>query len=276
MSCNLRLFVPVLMAGAISFPVCASNADKGFQAALAAPDRPAADKQRDPARRPDRVIEFLGITAGMTVMDVMGGGGYYTEVLSAAVGPQGRVVAQNFDWMLRMREGERARELKERVARLGNVEILLLDFSPARPPEQRLIDMKSVTGLLDLGPVSTFIEPWLQTMDAAITALNLHDMYIYGDEDGAVTFLKNIYRVLRPGGVLGLIDHVGIPGQDNSRLHRIERPLAQRLLVEAGFVIAAESDLLANPEDDHTLNVYDPALQRNTDRMLFRAVKPPR
>ena len=58
----------------------------GFDDALAAPERSAEDRDRDSARKPKQVLEFVGIGAGMTVLDVAAGAGWYTEVLSAAVG----------------------------------------------------------------------------------------------------------------------------------------------------------------------------------------------
>ena len=70
------------------------------------------------------------------------------------------------------------------------------------------------------------------------------------------------------------MDHVGVNGNDNKILHRIEPEVARALLRKAGFVIEAESDLFANTEDDHSLQVYNEAIYRRTDRFLIRAVKP--
>ncbi|MEQ9563162.1 MAG: hypothetical protein RLN69_11620, partial [Woeseiaceae bacterium] len=72
---------------------------------LASTDRPQADRDRDEGRKPADVIEFLGIEPGMRVIDVIAAGGYYTEVLSLAVGPEGLVVAQNTDRVLQFRDG---------------------------------------------------------------------------------------------------------------------------------------------------------------------------
>lgn len=267
-----KICIVVCVLSGICFNINA--ADKGFQAALSSPDRPTADKERDAARKPAQVIEFLGIDSGMTVMDVMGGAGYYTEVLSAAVGPDGKVVAQNFEWMLQMWNGARGQGLKAKAERLDNVEILLREFSPARPSEQMFTAVNRKTGPIDLGPITTLMDTYEGKMDVAITALNLHDMYIFGGEEGAKVFLENIYKSLKPGGILGMIDHVGIAGQDNARLHRIEKSIALKFLTDAGFIIESESDILANPEDDHTLSMRDPSLGRNTDRMLIKARKP--
>lgn len=249
-------------------------ADAGFAAALSSPDRPEADTARDAARKPAQVVEFLGIQAGMTVMDVLAGGGYYSEVLSGAVGPDGKVVAQSTEWVLQIRGGENAAALKEKAARLGNVEILLRDFSPMKLSPELGARLNLVNAPIDLGPLTTRKELYDGKIDVAITALNLHDAYIFAGEEGAATFLQNIFTALKPGGVLGVIDHVGIAGQNNSKLHRIEREKVVAFLNNAGFVIEAESDLLFNPKDDHTLPMRDPSLGRNTDRMLFKARKP--
>ena len=243
-------------------------ADQGFEAALASAGRPVADKERDATRKPAEVVGFLGLESGMSIMDVVAGGGFYTEVLSGAVGPDGKVVSQNNARLLTMRDGVNSTAMKARLDRLPNVEMLVVDMSsnetadsPAELP-------------VDLGSVSYSLDDYVGTMDGAITALNLHDMYIRGGREGTVTFLQNIHKALKPGGVFGFIDHAGSPGQDNNALHRIDPAVAKELLAEAGFVLEAESDLLANPADDRTLHMRDESLGRNTDRMLFRLRKP--
>ena len=212
----------------------------GFSDALAAAERPAAEKERDASRKPAEVLDFVGIGAGMTVLEAIAGGGWYTEVLSAAVGSEGKIYAQNAARMQeRVGDGAAAR-----AARLGNVEVLYTESNEMGLPEQ---------------------------VDAAFTALNLHDM---ANRGGGAAFLAGIYVELKPGGVFGMIDHVGTAGQDNADLHRIEKATARDLLTEAGFVIEAESGILMNSADDHTLGIRDPSLRFMTDRMLFRARKP--
>jgi len=248
----------------------AAGVDAGFEAGLSSAQRPQEDRDRDAARRPGQVIEFLGIESGMTVMDIIAAGGYYTEVLSAAVGPEGRVISQNSERILQMGDGAMARALKTRVDRLNNVDILLSSLSELHPPA----GTPASTDNLILGHVQTSAATYEGKIDAAITALNLHDVYNFGGEDGARAMLETIYKLLKPGAVFGVIDHVGTAGRDNAKLHRIERNTAKELLTGAGFEIAAESDVLANPDDDHTLNIWDDSLGRNTDRMLIKARKP--
>ena len=214
----------------------------GFREALASAERPAEEKARDASRKPEEVLNFVGIQAGMTVLELFAGGGWYTEVLSAAVGPEGMIYAQNPE-RFRERVGEAA---AARASRLGNVEAFYTVGSDIELPAPA---------------------------DAAFTALNLHDYANRGDEAG-LAFLRGIYDSLAPGGTLGVVDHVGVAGQDNTELHRMEATKARELLTAAGFVIEAESDLLTNPADDHTLGIRDPSIRYNTDRMLFRARKP--
>jgi len=61
---------------------------------------------------------------------------------------------------------------------------------------------------------------------------------------------------------------------NNRALHRMEQSVAERLITDAGFVIEGRSELLANPADDHTVNVFDPSIRRRTDRFVIRARKP--
>lgn len=215
-----------------------------MRTALTAAARPAEDKQRDAVRKPIETVQFLGIKTGQTVIDVIAVGGWFTEVLSAAVGPSGKVLAQNPEFFVSrpgFAEGE-----KQRHDRLGNVQ--------------------AVHGELAANGV-------VSQADVAITALNLHDLYNgQNGEATAVAFAQGVYAALKPGGVFGVIDHVGIAGQDNASFHRLQLAQAKDVLTKAGFTIEAESSLLANPADDHTKGVRDMA--RHTDQFLIRARKP--
>jgi predicted methyltransferase len=216
-----------------------------LRAALAAPERSADNKERDAARKPVEVVEFLGIEDGMTVLDIFAAGGWYTEVLSAAVGPTGKVYSQNPPFFL-SRPGFAEAET-ERNERLGNIEPIHGEVADA-----------GIAGQVDV----------------AITNNNLHDMYNSGGEAAAMAMIQGVYDALKPGGVFGVMDHVGIAGEPNADLHRMEVAAARDLLVKAGFTIEAESDLLANPADDHTRGPGDDSLGGNSDRFLIKARKP--
>ena len=214
----------------------------GFDAALMSSDRPAEEKSRDASRKPAEVLNFVGINEGMTVLEISAGAGWYSEVLSAAVGADGHVIAQNSP-RFEQRVGEASRA---RAERLGNVEVRFSEIG-------------------DLG--------LMNEVEAAFTALNLHDAANRSDEAG-MAFLNGIYAALQPGGVLGLVDHAGSAGNNNQELHRIEKARAIEMIESAGFEVEAESDILMNSADDHSLNIRDDSIRFQTDRFLIRARKP--
>lgn len=214
-------------------------------AALDNPGRAQADKDRDAARKPSEVIAFSGIEQGMTVLDVMASAGYYTEVLSVAVGEEGTVYAQNPLRMLQFRDGATDKALSARLAdnRLQNV-----------------VRMDGSLNEIDLADGS---------VDAAFTALNIHDTYYMAGEEAAVALLKTIHAKLKPDGILVLIDHAGSPDQDNAKLHRIPKQIAVDLATSAGFAIDADGDVLSHPEDDKTQMVFARDIRGKTDRFLL-------
>jgi predicted methyltransferase len=110
--------------------------------------------------------------------------------------------------------------------------------------------------------------------DAAVTALNFHDAYNFRGEEGAQAFLKDIFNALKSGGIAAIIDHEGNEGNDNQALHRLPKSIAREQIQKAGFEIVSESDVLDNPEDDHSLEVRDTTLGRATDQFFFVVRKP--
>ena len=215
-----------------------------FMDKLQAEARPAADKVRDSVRRPAQVMAELGIQEGWTVVDVAAGGGWYTEVLSAAVGASGTVYSQAGPRVLNNEQAKAAAEAK--AVRLGNVEVVFDNVSDMQP------------GIAD----------------AALTALNLHDALNFRGEDGAKSMLMDMYNVLKPGGVAAIIDHEGDAGMDNGNLHRMPVADAKRLAEAVGFEVVKESMVLHSYADDHSLPTRDPSLARNTDRFLLIVRKP--
>ena len=215
-----------------------------------APGRSDEDKARDVQRRPGQVLTFLGLRSGDTTLDIWAASGWYSEVLSIAVGPEGKVYCQNAPSVLQFRDGAYDKAL---TARLSNTRL------------------PNVTRL-DEELVNTSISP--SSVDFAITALNFHDVYNRNGADAAAKLLESVFGVLMPGGTFGLIDHVGSTGADNTALHRIDSSLVRTAATNAGFIIEAESDLLAHPEDDHSKGVFDPSVRGNTDRFILRLRKP--
>ena len=220
-----------------------------IEAQLQAPGRDKYDAAKDPGRKPVAVAEFFGVRDGMTVLDMITGAGYSAEILSAAVGPDGIVYAQNSHFVTRLIDGAHHKAMLGRLDgdRLPNVRYIVVDVE----------DM-----------------PFDNEIDMAFWGTNMHDIYHRDGEAATLAFLAHVKRAMKPGAVLAFSDHLGNPGNDNEALHRIERGTMIDLLKQAGFIIEATSDLLANPDDDRTRAVFDDGLRYHTDRLLIRARKP--
>jgi predicted methyltransferase len=132
---------------------------------------------------------------------------------------------------------------------------------------------------------SPFERPALGTnrYDFLIMNLDYHDTYWQSDERkiGRMEpqeWLKSLYAAMKPGAVVGIIDHVASPNSDTratvEKLHRIDPAVVKSDFQRAGFVFEEESNILRNPADDHSLNVFDPAIRGKTDRFVFRFRKP--
>ena len=243
-----RLF-SIIVLGCAPLLASASWQVSELHEALQVESRSDADKARDAARKPAEIMNFLGVEPGMTVLDLMGGGGYYTEVISIAVGPEGSVYAQNPQWMLEFMNGIDDRSLSERLNndRLPNVVRVDGDLaSIALPPE---------------------------SVDAAFSALKFHHVYYDYGYGAALALLQQVYAALKPGAVFVLIDHAGNSGLDSKALHRIPEADLQAVVMAAGFSIEAESELLAHPEDDRSQVAFAKGLRGNTDRFVLRLQK---
>ncbi len=225
-----------------------------IEVALSHPDRLAEDRELDDKRKPGEVLAFFGVGPGSTVLDVFSGGGYYTGILSPLIGPEGTVIAHNNNTYI----GFVTDELDKRYAqgRPGNVRFLVAEAND-----------------LEIKPGS---------VDTALMILSYHDMYFRPEkldwpEIDPARFLGNIFAALRPGGVLGIVDHVASPGsppESGNTLHRIDPALVRRQVEDAGFVFDGESEALRNPGDDHLLEVFDERIRRRTDRFILRFRKP--
>ena len=229
-------------------------AARAIAAALANPARPAGDRARDRNRQSAAVLGFFRITPGMTVLDLWSGGGYYTELLSYVVGPNGRVVAHNNTPYLEFAKDDLA--VRYAPGRLPNVERLLAENNELQLPADRF--------------------------DAVLMTNVYHDIYFVDEKAGwsridGPKLLAEVFRSLKPGGVLGVTDHAALPGappETGGTLHRIDPARLKAEIVAAGFVLEAESGVLVNPTDDRTKSAFDPSVQGRTDQVVLRFRKP--
>ena len=224
-----------------------------YEAAVANVDRPETDRERDAGRKPAEILEFFGIAPGMTVLDMFSGGGYYTEILSHAVGSDGHVIAQTNQAYL----GFVGEEFEKRYlgGRLENTEVLMAENNE-----------------LSLKPGA---------IDAVMLILSFHDLYAADAENGwpaidIEKLLAELHGGLKPGGIVGIIDHYaaeGAPSETGTTTHRIDPGIVIDEMTSAGFVLEEQSDILRNPDDDYEKIVFDPELRGKTDRFVMRFVK---
>jgi predicted methyltransferase len=226
-----------------------------IEAVLKEPGRPSAAQGLDAARKPGQVLAFLGLRRGMVAADFITGTGYWAEILSRGVGPGGSVVAYQPEQFYNDPAGKFALDALQ--ARNPNVTLTRYPFEALAPGEKRF--------------------------DFAIINDSYHDLYWQSERfrisraDPAV-FVKALFAMMKPGGVVGVIDHAANPGGDTreivDKLHRIDPATVKADFEAAGFRLAATSDILAQPGDDHTKLIFDPVVRGKTDRFLFKFVKP--
>ncbi|HEY0599798.1 methyltransferase [Brevundimonas sp.] len=220
-----------------------------WAAALADPVRTAEDRARDEARHTAETLAFAQVAPGQKVADMIMGGGYFTRVFSAAVGPTGHVTA----WQPAEFIGFQASYAEAVTAAdaLPNVDGIR---SPIGAPE-------FPTGL-----------------DLVFTAQNYHDLHLAPfPADTASKVNAAVFRALKPGGVYVIIDHHAVAGSDLSAadtLHRIDIEAVKREVTAAGFVLDGESALLASPADPLTASVFDPSIRGRTSQFMLRFRKP--
>jgi predicted methyltransferase len=248
----------LLACAVLSIGLCmqAANAADAYDAAVANPARPASDVKRDALDHPAEVLRLAGIKPGMRVADLLAADGYYSELLSYVVGPQGKVLMINnssFD-----RWSDKGWQKRIAANRLPNVEHQTLD----------LANMKLGEG----------------TLDAVLLIKVYHDLY-WVDKDTSnwpkidvPKVLDQVAKALKPGGVLLLVDHSAKAGTGStaaSPLHRIEESFAKKDFESHGFKLVSHSDALRRPDDKRDLLSYEGPAFGKTDRFVLVFKKPP-
>ena len=223
-------------------------------AAVSAPGRSEDNSKRDESRKPAELMTFLGLQQGMQVADMFGGNRYWAEIVAPAVGPSGHVTV----WEpAQFQDPDSKAAFEAFAAKTPNVSIL---SSPFEAP---------------VLPANAY--------DFMLINLDYHDGYWESEKykiprmDPA-TWLKTVFTAMRPGAVVGVVDHVATAGSDPresvEKFHRIDPAVVRADFERAGFVLEGSSDMYRNAADDHGLSVFDKAIQGKTDRFAFRFRKP--
>ena len=259
-----------LAAGVLLFSAMGAQADLNWEAALSGEQRSEANRARDAYRHPQETLSFFGIAPGMTVMELSPGGGWYTEVLAPLMNGNGALIAAhsspNGGSYARRSLGGFLKKLGENADVYGSVEVSTLQppnaVSPAEP------------GSVDLALAFRNVHSWLRA-------------------DQAEMMFSVIAETLKPGGVLGIVQHRGDAGLSLEEMKNsayVSEDKVIELAQLAGLELDARSEINANPKDtkDHprgvwtlppTLAAGDTDRERyvaigESDRMTLRFVKP--
>ena len=257
---------------AVVWGLCASgvHAELNWQAALSGEHRSEDNKARDEYRHPQETLTFFGLSSAMTVMEMSPGGGWYTEVLAPLVAENGALIAAhsspNGGSYARRSLGGFLKKLGENADVYGSVEVSTLQppnaVSPAEP------------GSVDLALAFRNVHSWLRA-------------------DQAEMMFSVIAETLRPGGMLGIVQHRGEAGLSLEQMKNtayVSEEKVIELAQLAGLELDSRSEINANPKDtkDHprgvwtlppTLAAGDTDRERyvaigESDRMTLRFVKP--
>lgn len=250
--------ISLLLAGAALVtvgmaPLSAQTVTAKMKAAVADPARPEADTKRDEGRKPAEMLAFAGITPGKVVVDMLPGSGYFTRIFAKAVEPGGRVYAYfgtQYDARLK---------------------------SQGKDPDNQFADLKHIYPDLGVihGPLPDFVTP--QKVDVVWTSLNYHDMHNKSYDMDVNAVNKAVFNSLKPGGYYVIVDHrAAADAADDvtEKLHRIKESTVKQEVEAAGFKLVAESNALANPEDNHNERVFESDIRGHTDQMVLKFQKP--
>lgn len=218
--------------------------------AIESDERSIQERDRDPLRKPAQVLALLGVNEGDSVIEFASFGNYYTRLLAEAVGPTGHVYMVDMPWTEPF-GGSGSRAF---AAEHDNATYTLAHYNRAELP---------------------------QGVDAAMMVLFYHDLKVQTGPQSVdpVDMNARIFAALRPGGRFLVIDHKARDysgWEDVSTLHRIDEATIIEEVTDAGFELIADSNLLANPDDDHSINMRDPAIRGRTDRAVLVFQKPTR
>jgi len=249
----LRSAVLIACCAVAGLAAAAEKVPSYITAAVADSGRPAEDKERDANRKPAETVLFAGVKPGSTVVELVPGKGYFTRILSKAVGPKGKVYA---------------------------VSPPRRPTAPADSPDPSAAttaiasDAAYSNVVVQVAPLASLAVS--EPADVVFTAQNYHDVHNVPNIDIAA-FNKSVFYALKPGGFFVVVDHTAAAGsgvRDTSTLHRIDPEAVKSEVKAAGFEFAGESKVLANAQDDHTAKVFDPAIRGKTDQFIFKFRKP--
>lgn len=228
----------------------APKADPAVAKAIADPSRSADNRARDRYRHPAQTLTFFGVRPGQKLVEFSPGGGWYTEILARIPGPKGSYTA--------LVGSPRGAEAATK---------LLADKG-----------LKGTVATIDGATGATTIAPGSQ--DVILTFRNVHNLVMNQNPALAGNVFKSWFTMLKPGGTLGVVDHRLPEARDTADEKKsgyLKRSTIVALATAAGFRLAGESEINANPSDtaDHPEGVWTlpPTYQlKDVDRAKYAAI----
>lgn len=263
---SLFVATVLLAACAASSTAIPTPAERSaLDAAVAAPTRTEANRARDKYRNPAATLAFFGVKPTDTVVEIWPGGGWYTEILAPYLAQRGTYFAVATDRGLNgVRKLITEKPTQYGKAQTANFPILAAGGTPVAPG----------------------------SADVVLTFRNVHN-WMMGDQPFEAEAFKQMYRMLKPGGTLGVVEHRLPETADTARELKsgyVKVSTIRRLAEAAGFKLVASSEINANPKDtaDHPEGVWTlpPSLRLGdqdrdkylaigeSDRMTLKFVKP--
>ncbi|WP_213996398.1 methyltransferase [Arsukibacterium sp.] len=233
--------VITLSAILLSLPVLADSTTDALQQAADHHVRSEQNKSRDKYRNPVETLQFFEVTPKSTVVEISPGGGWYTEILAPLLAAHGTYYAAHFP------ADSNSDYYKKNLAAFK-------EKLAADPIYSRVTLTEFAPGNSDaIAPAGS--------ADVVLTFRNLHNWYGQGGDEAMVTIFKDFYKALKPGGVLGVVEH-RLPADqmagDWTKTGYFPEQLTVSLAEQAGFVLEESSDINANPKDtaDHPRGVW--------------------
>lgn len=218
----MRPMLTAVLAASLCVPAVAvaqSAPSRALATAIAAPSRTPANVARDRYRNPGPTLTFFGVKPTDTVVELIPGGGWYTEILAPYLAAKGTLYAAQ-------PAGRSFDALKTKLAAApaySKVKLVPLQGSGIAP----------------------------NSVDAVLTFRNLHNLVMRGDGSEA-KLLAEVFAMLKPGGTLGIVDH-RLPEDRDAAAEKtsgyLKTSTVRRVVEAAGFTLAAASEINANPKD---------------------------
>jgi predicted methyltransferase len=239
--------IAAVLGLAILYSCKALESVPDYAALVASPDRSDADRTLDQRRDPHKLLAFYGVRPGMRVLDMSAGRGYNAELLARAVGPGGRVFAQNSPTLMPP-AAKTALDERLKSSVMSNVVAVVREFEEPIPPEARDLDLVTFN-------------------------FNYHDTAWLGTDRARMN--RAVFQALKPGGIYIVSDHSAKPGAGVSvakSLHRIEESVVRQEVQAAGFRLVESADFLRNAADPRDVPVFKNTVRN--DEFVLKFVKP--